>query len=471
MSNKSSKVEILIPLLTIFSDAVSILGAFAISYWLRFLSPFVKYLGGETDHPPIMGYLIFALLTIPVAIFIFQQRKMYRIKRNVFIFDEFFVVIKYVSIYIIFCMSLIFFYRDFPYSRMVFGLIWIVAIFLMTIGRYLLIKYEKNLYNKNIGVVNVAILGVNEMAMKIYDQFVKDKYVGYNVTGYFTFDNSENWLKGKINLGHYQDLPKVIREKSIEKILIVLPSEKHVILEELIKLCEGINIEFMLAPDFIEMITSHIRIEEVNGIPFMKLKSVPMNIWSRFVKRTFDIFASLFFLIIISPVMIVLSLIIKFTSKGPLFYKQERVSIDGNKFEMLKFRSMKIDAEQDGPQMTTIYDDRYTSIGKALRKYSLDELPQFINVLKGDMSIVGPRPEREHFINTMKDTINKYLERHRVKSGITGWAQVNGLRGTDTPLQTRIEYDIYYIENWSLVFDIKIIIKTLKEMFFSKTAF
>ncbi len=471
MSNKSTKVEVLIPLLTIFSDSISIFGAFLLSYWLRFLSPFVKYLGGEVEPPPIIGYLGFALITIPIAIFIFQQRKMYRIKRNVFIFDEFFTVIKYLSIYIVFCMSLIFFYRDFPYSRMVFGLIWVSSIVFMTIGRYLLIKYEKNLYNKGTGVVNVAIFGMNEMAMKIYDQFVKDKYVGYNVVGYFTYETAENLMGNRTHLGNYSEIPSVIRNKNIEKILIVLPSEKHILLEELIKLCEGINIEFMLAPDFIEMITSHIKIEEVNGIPFMKLKSLPMNVWSRFVKRTFDLFASIFFLIIISPVMIVLSLIVKLTSKGPLFYKQERVSIDGKKFEMLKFRSMKIDAEKSGPQMTTVNDDRYTPIGKFLRKYSLDELPQFLNVLKGEMSIVGPRPEREHFINTMKDTINKYLERHRVKSGITGWAQVNGLRGTDTPLQTRIEYDIYYIENWSLVFDIKIIIKTIKEMFFSKTAF
>lgn len=471
MSNKSTKVEVIIPLLTILSDSVSIFGAFLLSYWLRFLSPFTRYLGGETEPPPIIGYLGFALCTLPIAIFIFQQRKMYRIKRNVFIFDEFFVVIKYVSIYIIFCMSLIFFYRDFPYSRMVFGLIWVNSIILMTIGRYLLIKYEKNLYNKNVGVVNVAILGMNEMAMKIYDQFVKDKYVGYNVVGYFTYDNPENLMGTRTNLGSYNETPAVIRKNNIEKILIVLPSEKHILLEELIKLCEGINVEFMLAPDFIEMITSHLKIEEVNGIPFMKLKSLPMNVWSRFVKRAFDIVASLFFLLAISPAMILLSLLVKFTSKGPLFYKQERVSIDGKKFEMLKFRSMRIDAEKSGPQMTTIDDDRYTPIGKFLRKYSMDELPQFINVLKGEMSIVGPRPEREHFINTMKDTINKYLERHRVKSGITGWAQVNGLRGTDTPLQTRIEYDIYYIENWSLVFDIKIIIKTIKEMFFSKTAF
>ena len=139
---------------------------------------------------------------------------------------------------------------------------------------------------------------------------------------------------------------------------------------------------------------------------------------------------------------------------------------------MLKFRSMKIDAEADGtPKFASKHDNRHTPIGTYLRKFSLDELPQFLNVLGGDMSIVGPRPEREYFINIMKDTVNKYLERHRVKCGITGWAQVNGLRGSESPMQTRIEYDIYYIENWSLVFDIKIILKTLKEMFFSKSAF
>jgi len=471
MRTKSSKVEVLIPLLTIFCDALSIFGAFLLSYWLRFLSPFVNVLGGESQPPPVMGYLAFSLFTIPFAIFIFQQRKMYRIKRNVFIFDEFFIIVKYVSIYIVFCMSLIFFYRDFPYSRMVFGLIWLTAIILMTFFRYILMKYEKNLYNKNIGVVNVAVFGMNEMALKIYDQFSKDKYVGYNVIGYFSYESNEDFLKDKNHLGHYSQIPEIIKSKHIEKILITLPSNEHKLLEELIKICEGINVEFMLAPDFIEMITSSLRIEEVNGIPFMKLKSLPMNIWNRLVKRVFDIVVSVLFLLVISPVMLAISIIVKLSSKGPLFYKQERVSIDGKKFDMLKFRSMKVDAEKSGPQMTTIDDDRYTSIGKFLRRYSLDELPQFINVVKGEMSIVGPRPEREHFIRTMKDSINKYLERHRVKSGITGWAQVNGLRGTDTPLQTRIEYDIYYIENWSLVFDIKIIVKTLKEMFFSKTAF
>ncbi len=278
-------------------------------------------------------------------------------------------------------------------------------------------------------------------------------------------------MKDRNYLGYYRDIPEKIKELGLEKILIALPSSEHDILYEVFKMCEGINIEFMYVPDFIDTITSRLKVEEVDGIPFMKLKAVPMNVWNRFLKRSFDILVSSFMLILFFPIMLLIAIIVKVTSKGPLFYKQERIGLDGQKFLMLKFRSMKIDAEQTGPQMTTRNDTRYILVGKILRKYSLDEFPQFINVLIGNMSIVGPRPEREFFINTMKNSIQRYLERHRVKCGITGWAQVNGLRGTDTSMQTRIDYDIYYIENWSIAFDIKIIFKTIKEVLFSKEAF
>jgi exopolysaccharide biosynthesis polyprenyl glycosylphosphotransferase len=238
------------------------------------------------------------------------------------------------------------------------------------------------------------------------------------------------------------------------------------------KQCEGENIEFLLAPDFLEMITSSVRVQEIDSIPFLKIKSIPMNVWNRVIKRIFDFLFAFIILLISSPLFILLALAVKLTSKGPVFYKQERISMTGRKFYMIKFRSMVPDAEKHtGAVFVSKNDTRYTSIGKFLRKYSLDELPQLINVLKGEMSIVGPRPEREYFINQMKDKIPKYLERHRVKCGITGWAQVNGLRGTDTSLEERIQYDIYYIENWSIIFDLKIIVKTIKEMFFSKAAF
>lgn len=227
----------------------------------------------------------------------------------------------------------------------------------------------------------------------------------------------------------------------------------------------------MFAPDYFNILTSKLKIEELEGIPFMKLKSIPLNIWKRIVKRLFDIITASILIFIFSPVMLIIAVLVKFTSPGPVFYRQERVGLDGVKFNMIKFRSMIVDAEKEGPKSADEQLSRYTVVGKWLRKYSLDELPQFFNVLNGSMSMVGPRPEREFFINQLKDEIDNFLERHRVKAGVTGWSQVNGLRGAKTSYQTRIEYDIYYIENWSLAFDIKIIFKTLKEMLFSKEAF
>ena len=216
-------------------------------------------------------------------------------------------------------------------------------------------------------------------------------------------------------------------------------------------------------PDFLEMITSSVRVQEIDSIPFLKIKSLPMNIWNTMLKRTFDIIFSMMILILISPLFILISILIKLTSRGKIFYYQERVSLAGKKFKMVKFRSMVENAEkQTGAVFASKDDPRSTPIGNLLRKYSIDEIPQFINVLKGDMSIVGPRPEREHFINIMKEKIPKYLERHRVKCGMTGWAQVNGLRGQNTSIEKRIEYDIYYIEHWSIIFDLKIIFKTLR---------
>ncbi|MEO8209154.1 MAG: undecaprenyl-phosphate glucose phosphotransferase [bacterium] len=474
MKSKTSKIEVAIPVLTILSDAVAIFTAFLFSYWVRFyFPPFVRLFPITKGIPDLAGYIEFSLIVIPIWVLVFQSRKMYRLKRSVFVFDEFFVIIKCISIGILFAMGLVFILKgDFPYSRLVFALIYGISILLITIGRYIMLKIEKNLYNKNVGVSKVAVLGVNEMAKKIYDKFTLDKFAGFQIAGYFSYDTaSSNFLEEKKYLGDYKLIPESIKNLGIEKILISLKSDENDILYDLFKICEGINVEFMYAPHFVDLMTNRLKIEEVDGIPFMKLKSFPMNVWNRFLKRVFDITFSLVMLVFLSPIFILISILVKVTSKGPLFYKQERVGLDEQKFMMLKFRSMKIDAEQRGPQMAARQDDRYTPIGRKLRKFSLDELPQFINVLTGKMSIVGPRPEREYFINTMKESIHRYLERHRVKCGITGWAQVNGARGTDSSMQTRIDYDIYYIENWSIAFDIKIIFKTIKEVFFSKKAF
>ena len=227
----------------------------------------------------------------------------------------------------------------------------------------------------------------------------------------------------------------------------------------------------MMIPDLLELMTSRVRIKELHGIPFIKIKAVPLTTWNLIIKRTFDVVASAFFLLITSPIIAVIALLVKLESQGPVFYRQERVGLDGKPFRLIKFRTMHINAEnKTGPVWAQKNDPRKTRVGAFLRRFSLDELPQLANVFWGDMSIVGPRPERQHFVDQFKKEIPKYLDRHRVKTGMTGWAQVNGLRG-NAPIEERTKYDVYYVENWSLVFDLKIILKTVRAVLFGTDAY
>jgi len=472
-NKKSQRTEFLIPLLNLISDIAAIEASFLLAYWLRFyFDPLIAVFPVRGEIPPISGYITLSIMVIPVWLLIFQSRKMYRSKRVVFIFDEFFLIVRLVTFAIIFAFGLIFFYRDFPFSRLVFSLIWLNSIFLITAGRYLVLKYEKNLYNKGKGLKDAIIVGNNHRSLDIYNTFSGHKYAGFDILGFVDDGTGTPYLNEKLRLGSYSELSSLVRNMNVETVLVTIPSTEHDKLIDLMKACEGENVEFLLVPDFLEVITSSVRVQEVDGVPMLKIKDIPMNIWNRILKRAFDFSFALFVITLTSPLFLLLFLLVKFTSKGPVFYRQERLSMTGKKFRMIKFRSMVVDAEKNtGAVYVKKGDSRYTPIGEILRKYSLDELPQFINVLVGDMSIVGPRPEREHFINLFKDKIPKYLERHRIKCGITGWAQVNGLRGSDSSIQKRIEYDIYYIEHWSIIFDLKIIIKTIKEMFFSKAAY
>lgn len=470
MKSKHTKVEIFLPILTILFDALSIFLAYTSSYYIRFYSSF-QYIFPITEGiPELSSYIYFYLSTVPIWILVFQVNKLYRLNRNVFIFDEFFSIVKCVTISIIVSIGILFFFRGYSYSRLVFVLIWLTSIIFITIARYFMLKLEKTLYNKKIATKNIALVGSNKVAEEIFNRFNKNTYVGFNVIGYFTKDGNKCFSENINFLGDYTCIPQAIKTNELQKLILCFNSDETEDLYDIFKLCEGINIELMMYPQFMDIVTSKLKIEHYDGIPFMKLKSIPMNVWNRIIKRVFDIVFSLIFLILTFPFFLIIAILIKLTSKGPVLYVQERVGLDGKKFMIYKFRSMVVDAEKDGPAFTAPNDKRYTKIGKFLRKYSLDELPQFINVLKGDMSVVGPRPEREYFVNQMKETIVRYLERHRVKCGITGWAQVNGYRGSTTSMQTRIDYDIYYIENWSLAFDLKIIFKTLKEAFFSKSA-
>jgi exopolysaccharide biosynthesis polyprenyl glycosylphosphotransferase len=471
MSHRPRK-DFLIPLLTVIADALSIEAAFLFSYWTRFHTPLTDFIPVTLGVPPLDGYVAGSLFVIPVWLFLFHSRRMYATRRTVYFSDEFFAIVRLVFLGMLVVMSATFFYRSFSYSRAVFGLLAFFSVVFISIGRYFVFRFEQFWYSRGNDLQTVVIVGTNPTARRIYDSIALNPALGYRVVGFFSVNGlNEMETSGVDFLGHLSHVPEYIREHTVDIVLVSLTYKDHPQLYELVRDCEGLNTEIMMVPDMLELMTSRVRIKELHGIPFIKIKALPLTTWNIIVKRTFDLAASLFFLVLSSPLIGIIALLIKLDSKGPVFYHQERVGLDGRPFQLLKFRTMRVDAEQKtGPVWTQKNDPRRTRTGSFLRRFSLDELPQLINVLKGDMSIVGPRPERQHFVDQFKKEIPKYLDRHRVKTGMTGWAQVNGLRG-NAPIEERTRFDVYYVENWSLVFDLKIILKTVRAVLFGADAY
>jgi exopolysaccharide biosynthesis polyprenyl glycosylphosphotransferase len=333
-------------------------------------------------------------------------------------------------------------------------------------------KFEQWWYRSGHDVKRVVLVGTNSMAQRVYEAISGNTGLGYVIEGYFSLDRAGQMEATTAKfIGPVADVPPYAAEHATDIILVALDSKDHPVLFDLVRRCEGMNTEIMMVPDLLEMMTSQVRIKELEGIPFIRIKTTPMGAWNQILKRFFDLVVASLVLILLSPVFVLLAVLIKLTSKGPVFYLQERIGLDGSSFRVMKFRSMRIDAEKSsGPVWAQKADPRTTGLGKFMRRFSLDELPQLINVIKGEMSLVGPRPERPHFVEQFKKEVPKYLDRHRVKTGMTGWAQVNGLRGADASIEERTKFDVYYVENWSLVFDLKIIFKTIRAVLFGEDA-
>ncbi len=461
---QSRRNDFFIPTLAVLFDAIAIESAFLISYWLRFHTSLLDFLPLSEDTPPLDAYLLGSLVVIPVWLLLFRSRKMYGTRRNVSLADEFLNILKIVTVGMLIVMSAAFFYRAFSYSRVVFGLLWILSIFNISVGRLLLYRIEIGLYRSGKELRNAVIIGSNATANRIFEVLHNHPLLGFTITGYFAEQQSisQSRLSSVPYLGTFDDVATTVLSNHIELVLVALPYTDHAKVYSILQECEGVNVEFMMVPDMLELLAGSMQMREIEGIPFIRLKGNPMTTWGRISKRLFDIIVSSILLILFSPLLLLAALAIKAGSKGPVFFNQERLGLDEERFRMLKFRTMVVGAEkQDRDAGLGIPDDpRQTSVGRFLRKTSIDELPQLINVLQGSMSLVGPRPERPYFVNQFKEFIPKYLDRHRVKTGMTGWAQVNGLRGNSS-LEDRIKYDIYYIENWSMEFDLKILLKTL----------
>jgi exopolysaccharide biosynthesis polyprenyl glycosylphosphotransferase len=463
------KRSLAIPLLKIIIDTISIELAFIFSFWLRFYSPLTEIIPPSKGIPLFINYFYFSIFLLITYLILFSISRSYRTRLFNNFSQDIPVIFKVSFLGIIFGMSGAFLYRGFSYSRLVFILILIISIIFLMLGRSFFHKIKNFFIKKGFDVLKVYLVGSATLLPKITIQLKSSKTQTFDILGY----SAESEIND-LPIPYKGDLTRVsqlINHDAPDGLVLAFDQYDYYKIGEIIKLTEGKNIELFYIPDILDLLTSNFNTLEVEGILLLQLKAFTLSGWQGFIKRIFDILISILGIIILVPFFLLIALFIKLTSRGPIFYLQERIGMDGNEFDIIKFRSMIINAEKEtGPTWAKKDDTRVTLLGKFIRRTSLDELPQLINVVRGDMSLVGPRPERPHFVQEFRDNIPKYLERHRVRSGITGWAQVNGLRG-QSPIEERTKYDIYYIENWSLWFDIKIIILTFIAIFKGENAY
>ncbi|MBU8921932.1 MAG: undecaprenyl-phosphate glucose phosphotransferase [Bacteroidales bacterium] len=450
---------LLIPFLQVVTDVIAMEAAFLCSYYLRFHSPLVSIIPVTRGIPSLRVYMVGSLALILIWLFIMGSNRMYGVRRNASRVDELSGLVKSVTTGMILAAAAAFFYREYSFSRLVFGYIWLLGIFFLSFTRLSILGFEKSRHRRGKDIVKGAVAGSGVLGNELFNTIDGHPGLGIKMIGYIGKPEKED-LSIRC-LGQLDEISEIIENEGITVLFIALDVEENDMLVPMLSGCVGMHVEFYLVPDMMKMVTSRFRVEQFDGYPLLKLKDSAIDGWGAVFKRVFDILFSAASLLLLSPVFLITSLAVKSGSKGHVFYRQERIGLDGRKFDLLKFRSMRVDAEnKSGPVWTVKQDDRVTGIGRFLRRFSLDELPQLINVLRGDMSLVGPRPERPHFVDRFSASVSRYAERHRVRSGMTGWAQVNGLRG-DVPIEDRTKYDVYYVENWSFMLDVRIIIRTV----------
>ena len=363
-------------------------------------------------------------------------------------------------------------HRELALPRLILVVWWAVAIPAIWIARAMLDTGLRLGRAHGIDTVNVLIVGAGESGEIILDKIRHAPELGYRVVGFVDDAHMDFFPAGAPVLGTLLDVPRVIRAHHVGELIIAAPRLEQRDVLELVANCARERVNVKLFPDIVQIMSTEVTTSDLTGLPMVQIRDVALRGWNLTLKRTMDVVASAIALVFISPFLMLLALAVKlWGGEGPVFYTQERVGLDGKPFQLIKFRSMREDAEaKTGPIWAAPDDRRRTRIGAIMRRWSLDELPQLVNVLVGEMSLVGPRPERPHFVEQFSREVPRYAERHNEKAGMTGWAQVNGLRG-QTSITERTKYDVFYVENWSLAFDVKILLKTIGAVFRDKNAY
>jgi len=350
---------------------------------------------------------------------------------------------------------------DFPRAMMIYA--WILCIIFIMLGRAAHQTIRLRLRDRGIGKDRLLVVGTGDIARIILQRILWSPHLGYDVVGVVNGSKNMHAVLSVPVLGQVEDLPELIESLNIDEVIIAIPEKGHREAVRIISYCERGRVSIKVFPDIFQFVTTEAGIDDLGGLPLLTVRDSALRGYMLILKRMMDIVGALAGLIVLAPLMLLVAIAIKLESPGPAFFVQTRMGLDGKPFRMLKFRSMRSDAERDGPGWTVDDDPRQTRFGRLLRRIDVDEFPNLINVLVGEMSLVGPRPEQPYYVAEFRNTVPRYMDRHREKAGMTGWAQVNGLRG-DTSIIERTKYDLWYTENWSILLDIKILLRTVWQM-------
>ena len=454
--------------LQVLIDAFVIAFSYVMAWVIKF-----QILKNDDGKLPFKVYMLAMVAIVAVYLVLYHMFNLYTPKRVQGRRLELWNIVKANTVGIAFILGVLYLIKMIDFSRWMLFYFAVLNVVLETIARNLIRYFLRSIRRNGYNLKHIVLVGYSRSAEEYIDRILDNPQWGYKIRGILD-DHIEagTEYRGIKVIGRIANLMVILPENRLDEIAITLGLSEYYRLEEIVNLCEKSGVHTKFIPDYNRVIPTKPYTEDILGLPVINIRHVPLtNTFYAAMKRTMDIAGALCAIILFSPVMLFSAIMIKITSPGPLIFKQERVGLHNHTFMMYKFRSMDVQApEQEKSKWTVKNDPRVTNFGKFMRKTSIDELPQLFNVLKGEMSLVGPRPERPFFVEKFKEEIPRYMIKHQVRPGMTGWAQVNGYRG-NTSIKKRIEYDLYYIENWTLGLDVKILFLTIFKGFINKNAY
>jgi Undecaprenyl-phosphate glucose phosphotransferase len=450
-----------------FVDACVIVSAWLLAYGLRFYLPLVEVTKG---FPSFQKYASLSPLILVLWMMVFSSMGVYKSRRMLRRTDEAQLLVKAHLVSMLIFIAVTYLFSEYRYSRGVMIYFGVGGGAMLVVFRLALRNTLRDMRRRGYNLRHVLAVGEGPAIETLIARLDKFPELGLRVKGVVVHEKSQaRSVQGKPVLGYFEDVAELVRRSEVDQVLIALPRQQYGDLDRILAELKDATVDLQLVPDIHEYVTLGCEIEDFDGFPIVNLNDSPLHGWGALAKRWTDIVLSALALLLLAPFLMVIAILVRLSSPGPVLYRQERMGLDGNTFWMLKFRTMRYDPENK-PGWTVENDPRRTAIGTFLRSTSIDELPQLWNVFRGDMSLVGPRPEQPTFVEKFRKDIPHYMLRHKVKAGITGWAQVNGWRG-NTSLANRIECDLYYIRNWSYLLDWKIMLMTVWRGFIHRNAY